>query len=133
MRAWVPCLIFLSAGCDSTFRQFTVDTGFGPIVGTDSGVESDWYCDQRQTQGRCVQYVGSGWDAPGRDSDCAAGAMAGTCPTSDLGGCTRGPKAPLARTEWYYSGDYYSDADVQSLEASCLQDYGLWIGSATGT
>ena len=124
MRA---CLLgIVLGGCDPTFRQVGIHTGDlgGPTGG--SGAPESWHCDRRELDGRCIDYVGEGWDAGSRTNDCGSKAQPGGCPASDLGGCTLGIGTPLVRTEWYYVGAYYGPKDDAFLEGSCKQNFGEW-------
>lgn len=126
MRGFVA-VVALLVGCDPTIRQVGSHTGApGTFVGTGSTV-GGWHCDRESNEGRCIDYVGPGWDGSARDSDCGVTAAAGPCRASDIGGCVVAAGNPLERIDWYYVGTYYSAADGPYLQAVCESSLGLWL------
>lgn len=112
-------------GCDPSFRQVGPGVG-GPGSTSDTGAGA-WVCDLRNADGRCLTYVGLGWDAGSRSGDCSPGSVQGACPSAGrLGTCTFLPGDPLEKDVTYYSGPYYSVDDTTFLQADCEINFGTW-------
>jgi hypothetical protein len=88
--------------------------------------QGDLVCDARDDNGTCTEYPGPQWDDASIFNSCVGDVAQGPCPAADLGECSFEPTGPLASIVGYYSGVYYTTADIPSLSSDCYQSYGTW-------